>query len=100
MAMSDKEQDADPKAAHNALEMMQLQYRFGGITLMIVWTACAIGSLATYKPHRIVHNSYVPLLCTCGLRCPLLTQGEEGQDRGHAGSHGSPPHMGSDEQLI
>ena len=28
----------------------------GGAT-SVAWTACAVASLATYKPHRIVHNS-------------------------------------------
>ena len=55
----------------------------GGAT-SAAWTACAVASLATYKPHRIVHNSIgvagalsaLPLVwATCGALAAAARRG-------------------------
>ena len=31
-------------------------YLIGGALTAVAWASCAVGALATYKPHRVVHN--------------------------------------------
>ena len=46
-----------PSAAEDDLGPTPTAYALGGRGAMLAWSACALASLATYKPHRVVHNS-------------------------------------------
>ena len=46
-----------PSAAEDDLGPTPTAYALGGRGAMLAWSACALVSLATYKPHRLLHNS-------------------------------------------